>query len=490
MLRRRMMMGQGGGETDPAKMYLTTRFVGEGTCSITFETASMGAQVYYSVDNGRNWSYYTTSFTVDSQHPVLWKASGVYAGSSDGIGYFSATGLYEVYGNIMSMQNGDNFATSTTIANTYQFLGLFKNDTHLVSAENLVLPATTLANYCYSQMFYGCTSLTTAPELPAMGASSYCYYRMFRGCTSLTNAPELPATSLGGNCYQEMFYGCTSLMYAPKLPATTLATYCYHSMFRGCTSLIVAPILAAETLPSYCYSYMFYGCSSLYNIVMLAKDQNLTGNQLQNWVSGVKSTGCLLAHVMGLHFSSGASGKPSNWKFYRVYSAICDLINYDIGTKGTTNTGIKLFSEDKVYGNVSYRIDLEATIVEVPSSWKRLVSCGSQSNGLYIDMNGTSLGYGCEPIMWYQTKGNGFQVGDKISLVIYVYEQGEGMGDEYSEYDYNVLLNGSYAGDYSFSFSSGDGILTTESNLYVGDSGLKVRIDYLRIYDAYINTNT
>lgn len=31
------------------------------------------------------------------------------------------------------------------------------------------------------------------------------------GCTSLTTAPELPATTLVDNCYDEMFYGCTNL---------------------------------------------------------------------------------------------------------------------------------------------------------------------------------------------------------------------------------------------------------------------------------------
>ena len=34
---------------------------------------------------------------------------------------------------------------------------------------------------------------------------------MFQGCTSLVNAPELPATTLSNYCYQNMFYGCTSL---------------------------------------------------------------------------------------------------------------------------------------------------------------------------------------------------------------------------------------------------------------------------------------
>jgi hypothetical protein len=34
---------------------------------------------------------------------------------------------------------------------------------------------------------------------------------MFEGCRSLTQAPELPATTLANFCYYHMFYGCTNL---------------------------------------------------------------------------------------------------------------------------------------------------------------------------------------------------------------------------------------------------------------------------------------
>ena len=112
-------------------------------------------------------------------------------------------------------------------------------------------------------MFYGCTSLTQAPELPATTLARFCYSSMFSGCTSLTKAPELPATTLEISCYISMFSGCTSLTQAPKLPATTLADNCYFSMFYSCTSLAQAPELPATTLKSACYKAMFRGCTSL-----------------------------------------------------------------------------------------------------------------------------------------------------------------------------------------------------------------------------------
>ena len=65
---------------------------------------------------------------------------------------------------------------------------------------------------------------------------------MFYGCTSLTTAPELPATTLGIKCYSDMFAACTSLTKAPtRLPAIKLADYCYQYMFANCIKLTESP---------------------------------------------------------------------------------------------------------------------------------------------------------------------------------------------------------------------------------------------------------
>ena len=79
------------------------------------------------------------------------------------------------------------------------------------STVNPSLPATTLAPYCYQNMFYSCTSLTSAPQLPVTTLAEFCYQNMFQGCTSLTSAPQLPATTLSPACYRNMFNGCSKL---------------------------------------------------------------------------------------------------------------------------------------------------------------------------------------------------------------------------------------------------------------------------------------
>ena len=171
---------------------------------------------------------------------------------------FSMSGKIAASGNIQTLLKADG---SRIDAPDYCYFNMFNGCTSLTTAPELT--ATTLAESCYDAMFQGCTSLTTAPELPATTLANYCYFNMFNGCTYLTQAPTLLATTLASGCYQQMFYGCTSLTQAPVLQATTLANYCYQSMFSGCTSLTTAPKLPATTLAESCYSNMFYGCTSL-----------------------------------------------------------------------------------------------------------------------------------------------------------------------------------------------------------------------------------
>ena len=175
-------------------------------------------------------------------------------------------GVSKVGGNVMSLLYGSSFTGNETtfpsgsIAN---FARLFNFNRNLVSASELILPATTLTNYCYFEMFHSCSALTTAPELPATTMAPNCYESMFSGCTSLTTAPALSATILTESCYISMFGGCTSLTSAPALPATILTESCYGYMFSGCTSLTSAPALPATTMALNCYNSMFETCTSL-----------------------------------------------------------------------------------------------------------------------------------------------------------------------------------------------------------------------------------
>ena len=225
----------------------------------------VGTGISYSLDNGE-WTSLGSGVntpTVYAGHKIRWK--GTITPGSAGVGCFTSTGLFNAEGNPMSLLFGDNFKFQYTLPSTTRTLrGLFTT-APIVSAKNMVLPATTLTLQCYAQMFQGCTSLIEGPKiLPAETLTTSCYNNMFYGCTSLTTTPELPATTLADSCYSQMFYGCTSLTTAPSiLPATEVKIRSYYRMFIGCSSLTEAPELPATTIADMCYDGMFLNCAAL-----------------------------------------------------------------------------------------------------------------------------------------------------------------------------------------------------------------------------------
>lgn len=263
MRRRELLENKsGGGGGDPTQ-YLTFR-VTRG--SLQFRMTGRTSTVYYSTNSGSTWSSMDSSSTaytpaITEGQTVIWKGS--LTPSSSGIGTFSTsgTGMFDVEGNAMSLLFGDNFIEQTDLTGKNDaFFRLFSNCTALTNSDKLVLPATTLASYCYYDMFYGCTSLTTAPELPATTLADSCYYMMFQNCTSLTTAPELPATTLVSSCYYWMFGYCTNLNYI-KCLATDISA-------SGCTN---------------------------------------------GWVNGVAASGTFVKHVSMTSWTTGASGIPNGW---------------------------------------------------------------------------------------------------------------------------------------------------------------------------------
>ena len=96
----------------------------------------------------------------------------------------------EIYGNVMSLLKGkDNLESATTIEANNAFYGLFAGAEKLVNNTErlLVLPATTLTEGCYQDMFNGCKGIEKAPELPAPKLEKNCYQEMFYDCAKLNS---------------------------------------------------------------------------------------------------------------------------------------------------------------------------------------------------------------------------------------------------------------------------------------------------------------
>ena len=272
-------------------------------------TWALGDKTVQYSKNGGSWGTMTKNTTISVVEGDEVQFKGTNTNYSENT--ISSTSQFNVKGNIMSLTDGDNFKTADTV-NASGFHSLFKNCTYLVSAGDLKLPATTLADNCYTRMFQGCTSLTTTPELPAMTLANSCYYNMFRECTSLITTPELPAMTLANSCYREMFAACSNLTTAPELPATTLVDSCYIFMFYYCTSLTTAPELPATTLVNNCYRFMFGNCSRL-NYIKAMFTTTPSTTYTFSWVDGVAASGTFVKNSAAQWNVSGTNGIPSGW---------------------------------------------------------------------------------------------------------------------------------------------------------------------------------
>ena len=295
--------GQGGGTVvefyNPNPNYLTIVALEDG-CEVDFSSYE---ELEYSIDGSDNW----VTIVMGDTTPAI--NTGQYISfrgnwEEEPIGPFNISTPCNLTGNCNSLLFGDDAANNLDLSGHVScYYGLFSY-CPVVEISPTFLPATTLTEHCYSNMFQNCESLITAPQLPATTLASYCYYEMFLKCESLAAAPQLPAINLVSYCYKYMFQNCESLITAPQLPATTLRDSCYYGMFSNtnvlpdCSNInfsssdVVAfgglkglfagtkvtdsdlrsilPInsngkyyLPATTLAGNCYSEMFYDCAFL-----------------------------------------------------------------------------------------------------------------------------------------------------------------------------------------------------------------------------------
>lgn len=225
-----------------------------------------------------------------------------------------------------------------------------------------------MEHYCYSCMFYQCSSLERAPKLSATILTPHCYYNMFGQCISLKEAPELPAMKMEERCYDSMFKACHSLKEVPDLPATTLATYCYNDMFTGCTSLTEThKVLPAMTLANGCYHSMYYDCSSITKTYKdLLPATTLTENCYRAMFSGCSS----LKNVPKLPATTLA-----NCCYYYMFihcsslEEVCEL----------PATVLKILCYNNMFRNCS-KIKLSTSKTGIYTNSYRIPSAGSGTN--------------------------------------------------------------------------------------------------------------
>ena len=278
-------------EFDPEGPLTIYCFDDWGDAYVQFNNNYQESTIQYSTD-GSTWKTYTDE-TIKLTKGQYVQFKGVitqYAQSNNFSKFILKNGLFNLYGNLTSL---DNYIS--TFNGGYKYNHMFENtNVYDCSKLNTGIKSQT-GSKVFEYMFSNCFNLIKAPQLPATTLGSYCYDHMFSGCTSLTTIPSnlLPATTVTEYCYYSMFDGCTSLTTIPNLPATTLAEFCYSSMFEGCTSLVEIPegwYLPAQTTNSYSCVSMFANCSKLQKMAV-SYSGTVTADHWRDFLDMVSSTG-------------------------------------------------------------------------------------------------------------------------------------------------------------------------------------------------------
>lgn len=296
--------------------------------------------IKYSIDHCKTWTTLSTGTNIILSNigdKVYFKGNnpnGLSTSSNDYM-QFATTGNISLSGNVNSLLDDGNGSTITSLPCDYCFYGLFKDNTIITDASEMIFNNITLSSYCYSYMFYGCYTLVSAPYLASMHLAEECYSFMFQYCRVLVNIPDiLPATTLANGCYMNMFALCFQLNKVPVLPATVMTEKCYSNMFNWSYNLTVAPELPSTQLAKECYSGMLAGtaitrapylpatelvdkcykslfsaCSDI-NYVKLAYTGNFNSN-FTSWFNSASNNGDF--YYNGSDTTRGIDAIPEGW---------------------------------------------------------------------------------------------------------------------------------------------------------------------------------
>ena len=129
----------------------------------------------------------------------------------------------EIYGNVMSMLEGEFFDDDCVIDADFALYGLFAGAEKLVNNpfRHIELPAYELTDGCFQAMFYGCKGLQRAPDLVADELMDYCYKEMFAGCSKLSYVKCLADDISADDCTKDWLANAGSEVTEAKTVVST-----------------------------------------------------------------------------------------------------------------------------------------------------------------------------------------------------------------------------------------------------------------------------
>ena len=171
--------------------------------------------VYLRNDTGK-FSYYNG----DSNARCYYKISGDYS--------------YTVGGDLRTLINYKNVVDLSLKNGVFAYL--FYYDSKITSASSLTFKYHTISSYGLYRCFDDDNSLTAAPSvLHPVNLNPYCYYRMYTS-TNIRNTSVLPAQTLKERCYVQLFASCNDFSSVTSYANNISETSCLENWMNGVAS--------------------------------------------------------------------------------------------------------------------------------------------------------------------------------------------------------------------------------------------------------------
>ena len=270
--------------------------------------------------------------------------------------------------------------TGATDIGSYVCYYAYYNSTGLTGAVNFSSLTTISGSYACSQMFSGCTGITSLDlsSLSVVSGNSACN-GMCSGCTGLTsiNLDSLEILRSNYSC-QNMFSGCTGLITVslPSLRNVFYQSSC-TSTFQNCSGLtsFSLPVLTAITGQQGCSS-MFFGC------------QNLTSADLPSLIMLTGQQGCYRMFYNCTGLTTAAFSKlyklGTNNQLSQTFYGCTSLASLSFPSLAYTTTSL-----DSAFANMLQGVT--GCTVHFPAEWQTTMSSWSNVTNGFGGTNTTVL---------------------------------------------------------------------------------------------------
>ncbi len=258
-----------------------------------FQASFSGVNCEYSLDR-EVWVMLTKSeYTpkINAGDKIYFKnSSPVQSSSTSGVGIFSATKLFNIYGRATSMIYGDDFVNIQSVDKEYILANMFAGNKCVCNVDGEFF---NIGISNASRTFHDCFARSNIikTEIPYFESTKgYAFTGIFSNSTltEITISDDYLALNAD---FQSAFNACNiSRLMIPKIKS---GVYTCNAIAKNCKNLNTV-IIKGGVYSTGCFYNAFEGCSSLTKIISLYTSKFLVKSVCSNWLNGINEQGVII----------------------------------------------------------------------------------------------------------------------------------------------------------------------------------------------------